>query len=231
MSLAELNYSQYKFGSIVNRGNYTYPMQDSLRISYSYMQPTTMQFNENLLFNNSFSWKNFNYIPQTINFFPSSLNYKPQTTPLLFAPNLQTNYSFDCGFDTFTSSAINTATTPFDSSCEHEKITYIYNNSNDKFARNNNNYLKNLAPEMRERTEQLIAYAISKGYDVKITSGKRTPEEQKQLQIKYANQPGRAAKRSSHVAGLGVDLEVFNKDGVKLDEGYNLLGNYAKTEL
>jgi peptidoglycan L-alanyl-D-glutamate endopeptidase CwlK len=83
---------------------------------------------------------------------------------------------------------------------------------------------------MRERTEKLIAYAIENGYDVEIISGKRTQQEQEALRKKYANQPGRVAKRSAHVEGLAIDIRVY-KNGTRDQKGYALLGDYAKSNL
>lgn len=228
MGLADINYSQYNFGSIVNRTNYAYSTYNNF--VYPCTQYFPMQLNIDSLINKFFSWQSSNCMPQTINFSTNSLYSIPQVTPFQFAPNLQTNYNF--GFDTFTSSSTNIVTTPLRTNYEHRKANYTYNNSNDKFADNNKNYLKNLNPEMRKRTEQLIAYANSNGYDVKIISGKRTNEEQKRLQEKYADQPGRAAKRSAHCVGKAIDIEVVPRNGVEsADEGYNLLGKYAKNEL
>jgi uncharacterized protein YcbK (DUF882 family) len=228
MGLAEIDYSQYNLGSIVNRTNYAYTTYDNFACPYT--QFSQMQLNIYSLINNSVSWQGFNCTPQTINFFTSPLYSFTQSAHFQLTPSLQTASDNIYGFDTFTSSSTNITASHLGTNYEHRITNYTYDNSNDKFADNNKNYLKNLNPEMRKRTEQLIAYANSNGYDVKITSGKRTSEEQKQLQKKYAKQPGRVAKRSAHVAGKAIDIEVY-KNGVKVDEGYNLLGNYAKNEL
>ena len=110
------------------------------------------------------------------------------------------------------------------------KTVFTYASDKDIYESTNRAYLQDLTPEMQDRTKQLIAYANSKGYDVEITSGYRTPEKQAELREKYKNEPGRVAKNSAHCAGKAVDISVY-KNGVKSDEGYNLLGQYAKSEL
>lgn len=134
------------------------------------------------------------------------------------------------GFDTFNFGNYSTNVFGSKNSSKKTHNNFTYNNTEDKYAQNNYSYMKNLTPEMQERTKKLIAYAISSGYDVEIISGYRTQEEQKQLCEKYKNQPGRAAKNSAHTAGKAIDIRVY-KNGQKCDAGYNLLGKYAVSEL
>ena len=113
---------------------------------------------------------------------------------------------------------------------KHINKTVKYSNKSDINASINKDYLKNLTPEMQERTKKLIAYANEKGYDVEIVSGYRTQEKQKELQERYKNQPGRVAKNSAHCAGKAIDIRV-TKNGKESEAGYKLLGKYAKKEL
>ena len=78
-----------------------------------------------------------------------------------------------------------------------------------------------LNPVMQEKTRQLLAYAESKGLNVTITSGYRTPQEQAHL---YATNPN-AAKNSLHTYGKAIDINIANGT----DADYKLLGDYAKS--
>ena len=83
---------------------------------------------------------------------------------------------------------------------------------------------------MQEKTKKLIAYANKNGYDVQIIDGYRTEAEQKELQNKYQDEPGRVATNSAHCAGKAIDIKV-TQNGQVSDSGYKLLGNYAKSQL
>lgn len=120
----------------------------------------------------------------------------------------------------------------FSSLCFEPMDTFEQTQSFDIYSKTNENYIKNLTAEMQERTRKLISYANKNGYDVKITSGYRSQAHQDQLRAKYEAQgeTKRAAKVSAHTYGKAIDISVY-KDGKKCDEGYNLLGEYAKREL
>lgn len=111
-------------------------------------------------------------------------------------------------------------------------ITYTYDSSSDKYATDNAEYLRNLDPVMREKTEQLIAYAITEGYDIKINSGRRTEEEQQALIEKdERNGTNFAAKKGSpHLSGIAIDISVF-KDGNMLSENSPDIVAFAKNTL
>ena len=85
----------------------------------------------------------------------------------------------------------------------------------------NNDHISKLAPEMQQKTQQLLDYALSQGLSVSITSGYRTEEEQARL---YATNPN-AAKNSLHTQGKAIDISI--KNGTDAD--YKLLGDYAKS--
>ncbi len=106
----------------------------------------------------------------------------------------------------------------------------VYNSDKDIYASNNADFLSGLTDEMQDKTKKLIAYANKEGYDVKIISGYRTQAEQKNLQARYQNEPGRVATNSAHCQGKAIDITV-TKNGIESDEGYELLGNYAKSNL
>ena len=117
----------------------------------------------------------------------------------------------------------------YDSFNFNKTKTFTYNNNKDKYKSNNEQKLQGLTAEMREKTKTLIAYAIENGYDVKIVSGYRTEEQQKVLQERYKNEPGRASKNSPHTRGKAIDIELY-KDGKKV-EVTSAIGNYAKNTL
>ena len=93
---------------------------------------------------------------------------------------------------------------------------------------NNNDYIKELQPVMQEKVRMLEAYAKSKGYPFKISSGYRTRDEQIALQKKYANQPGRVAGADSSLHRRGRAIDITTK-GVLTDEQCADLGRYAKS--
>lgn len=124
-------------------------------------------------------------------------------------------------FDTFRLSGVMPENKP-------KKVTY--DSSKDKNATANADYIEDLTSEMQERTKKLIAYANENGYDVQITSGYRTEEEQNALKEKYKNESGRVANKSAHCEGKAIDIKV-TKDGKESDAGYELLGEYAKNNL
>lgn len=81
--------------------------------------------------------------------------------------------------------------------------------------------ISQLNPKMQEKTMQLLEYAESRGYKVKIKSGYRTPEEQNYL---YRTNPN-AAKNSLHCKGKAIDIEIAGGT----DADYKMLGDYAKS--
>lgn len=94
--------------------------------------------------------------------------------------------------------------------------------------KNNADYIKELNPAMQEKVRMLEAYAKSKGYPFKISSGYRTRDEQINLQKKYASQKGRVAgaDTSRHRFGKAIDISV---KGVLTEAQCADLGRYAES--
>lgn len=112
------------------------------------------------------------------------------------------------------------------------KTEYIYIASKDKYKTNNNNFIKDLDPRMQERTKQLIAFAIENGYDIQITSGKRSAKQQEELVKKdKKNGTNFAAKKGSrHLTGTAIDIRVY-KNGKRMHNGFTDITTFAKKEL
>ena len=125
-----------------------------------------------------------------------------------------------------------TKTKPSLSNKKETTNNYTYNNEKDIYATQNSQKIKQLNNEMQERTKKLIAYANLNGYDVEITSGYRSQEEQDRLIKKYTElgQPNRAAKISAHTSRKAIDIRVY-KNGKRCEAGYDLLGKYAVDNL
>lgn len=204
--------------------------------------------------NFSFNFGCFNSFLPNFNMFNLGC-FTPYNTPMVYTPSLFTgvypppsfqNVTFNdlqkgscfnfgsynvpnfAGFDSFSFSS-----KPV-SDIGKEKIgsKFTYVNDKDIYASHNAAKIKDLTPEMQERTKKLIAYANSHGYDVKITSGYRSQAQQDELRTKYEakGQTRRAAKVSPHTAGKAIDIRVM-KDGKRCEAGYDLLGEYAVSEL
>lgn len=86
----------------------------------------------------------------------------------------------------------------------------------------NGEMISKLAPEMQEKTMQLLDYAKSQNLNVSIISGYRTQDEQKHLQ---KTRPQFAAKNSPHCVGKAIDIKITNGN----DDDYKKLGDYAKS--
>ena len=166
-------------------------------------------------FNNDISWNNPNYNSPILQF--NTLNFSTE-------PSLNNFYTPQMDIFTRTSSvdstsSSSTSTTELSETPAKPKATdnkpVEYSNISDINASSNKEYLKNLSPEMQEKTKKLIAYANENGYDVKITSGYRTEERQKELQEQYKDQPGRVAKNSAHCAGKAIDIKVTKNGNTK----------------
>jgi hypothetical protein len=67
---------------------------------------------------------------------------------------------------------------------------------------------------------------------VKINSGYRSQAEQDKLRADYEAKGKKnvAAKVSPHTSGKAIDIRVM-KDGKRCEAGYDLLGEYAVSEL
>lgn len=143
-------------------------------------------------------------------------------------------------FDTFEQTIKHSNKTKKDETINSEKETiednikkeYEYSSLKDKYAANNNKFIVNLTSEMQTKTKKLIAYANEAGYEVKITSGKRSKVEQEALVARDKKNGTKlaASKNSPHLQGIAIDIEVY-KDGKKLKNEFPDLTNYAKKEL
>jgi len=141
----------------------------------------------------------------------------------------QGNFATPC-FDTFSSSI--TVGTGERKKGTIKPVKYVYSSERDKYSSTNIVHIQGLSTEMQQKTKQLIAFANSKGYDIKITSGNRTETEQQALIAKdEANGTHFAAKKNSpHLSGIAIDIQVF-KNGKKLTNNSTEIVNYAKNTL
>jgi len=91
----------------------------------------------------------------------------------------------------------------------------------------NDDYIKELAPEMQEKVRLLEEYARKEGIPFTITSGYRSREEQIALQNKYAGQKGRVAGADSsrHRFGKAIDINTKSLTETQCKK----LGDYAKS--
>ena len=179
----------------------------------------------NINSNQSTFGNSFFPMPFNSTFYPTSNSWQNMSSQV---GNIDFSFSFNYtqpSFDMY-SSTRTTSETKTDKDDKHPK----YNSSKDINADQNLRYLKNLTSEMQDKTKGLIAYANEKGYDVEISSGYRTESEQQALRERYQDEPGRVATNSAHCAGKAIDIRV-TKNGKDSDAGYNLLGEYAKSEL
>ena len=201
-----------------------------------------MSYPQPMLFNN-FGWLNpgnfYNSMPMPTLQMPSMSDF---LTPNIqqesvFGNNLIYNSTNICDLNSYSQrlsynnmDTFNFTTKPKEKKEKKEAVSTSYSSKNDIYANANKKYLSKLTSDMQDKTKQLIAYANKNGYDVQIISGYRTQAEQKELQKKYQNEPGRVAKNSAHCAGKAIDIKV-TKNGEDSDAGYNLLGDYAKSKL
>lgn len=88
------------------------------------------------------------------------------------------------------------------------------------------NVLKGLQPQAADLAQKLIESAKSKGIDVRLISGYRSPEEQQDY---YRRGLSKVVKNSTHNTGLAFDVGVF-KDGVYVSRGpeYDTVGALGK---
>ena len=232
-SFFNFNFNFWGFRPVISPyGFNNYIQYPDTSVFYKPMPMLTQNVNswQTIDFNNDISWNNPNYNSPILQF--NTLNFSTEPSWNNFYTPQMDIFTRTSSVDSTSSSS--TSTTELSETPAKPKATdnkpVDYSNMSDINASSNKEYLKNLSPEMQEKTKKLIAYANENGYDVKITSGYRTEERQKELQEQYKDQPGRVAKNSAHCAGKAIDIKV-TKNGKESDSGYRLLGEYAKNEL
>lgn len=221
-----INFAQPRFG--FNFGCFSMPnfLQNMpLLNQFSYFSPTNwLQPYNNIGLTGA---------PSVFNIPTQNINYTNLSNTYNFNNSWQTNLASPC-IDSFCYSTVHSPkpTSKRDSSANTSSKTYTYSSESDKYATNNASFLSNLTPRMREKTRSLIAYANSKGYDIRITSGKRTESQQQALIDKDEQNGTRYAAKSNspHLSGIAIDIEVY-KNGQKLENNASEIVSYAKTSL
>ena len=196
--------------------------------TFSYFSPIQafQSYGNMTLFNNPNAY-NFGQ-----NFSALNTYYSSQFNNYDFSNSWQNSFSFS-NMDTFSYSTTPSHSTIGNSSSKGASSKkYTYDSTKDKYASSNSSFLKDLTPKMQEKTKQLIAFANSKGYDIRIVSGKRSSEQQQALIDKDEEKGTHYAAKSNspHLSGIAIDIQVF-KDGKKLENSSPDIVKYAKNTL
>lgn len=90
----------------------------------------------------------------------------------------------------------------------------------------------NLLPEVEEKARLFIEKCQIAGYNIRITSGRRTQEEQDRLYSQGRTAPGKIVtwtRKSNHITGKAFDVAFVGKDPYPKNFDWKILGDIGKS--